>query len=205
MAINFPSSPINGQLHTEGGITWTFVSAKNVWQVTMVGTIPVHTHPQSDIVNLVADLAGKAALSHTHTAANISDSTAAGRAILLAASAAAQRALISAAIKSQTDEAISGYIEAPTAKTYKLVVKTPHGGTITEATTICESGTGTATFKINTTNLGGTTNAVSVSEQSQIHSSANVFAAGDDIQVAFSSLATLIGCSYTLKYTRTLL
>lgn len=94
MAINFPSSPANGQLHTEGGVTWTFVSAKGVWQVTMVGTIPVHSHPESDIINLVADLAGKAALSHTHAATSISDSTAAGRAMLLASNAAAQKTLL---------------------------------------------------------------------------------------------------------------
>lgn len=51
----------------------------------------VHTHAQADVTNLVADLAGKAATSHTHTASQISDSTAAGRTILTAADAAAQR------------------------------------------------------------------------------------------------------------------
>lgn len=50
-----------------------------------------HTHAQSDITNLVSDLAGKAASVHTHTASQISDSTAAGRSVLTAADAAAQR------------------------------------------------------------------------------------------------------------------
>lgn len=97
----------------------------------------------------------------------------------------------------------SGYIGAPTAKTYKVVVKASHGGTIDETTTISESGTGTATFKINTTALGGTANAVSSSEDSQAQTSANVFAAGDDIQITMSSLSSLVGMSFTIKYRRT--
>lgn len=50
-----------------------------------------HTHAQSEVTNLVSDLAGKAASVHTHPAADISDSTTAGRAVLTAADAAAQR------------------------------------------------------------------------------------------------------------------
>lgn len=34
-----------------------------------------HTHPQSDITNLVTDLAGKSATGHTHTTSNITDYT----------------------------------------------------------------------------------------------------------------------------------
>jgi hypothetical protein len=100
-------------------------------------------------------------------------------------------------------EMMSGFIGAPADKTYKLVVKAAHGGTITEATTICVSGTCTATFKINTTALGGTANAVSSGEQSQAHSSANVFAAGDDLQLTVSSNSACTDMSFTLKYTRT--
>jgi hypothetical protein len=39
-----------------------------------------HTHPESDITNLVTDLAGKAASVHTHTSSQISDATAAATA-----------------------------------------------------------------------------------------------------------------------------
>jgi hypothetical protein len=103
-----------------------------------------------------------------------------------------------------TTENIAGYIGTVSDKTYKLVVKIPHGATITEATTISESGTCTATFKINTTALGGTANSVSSSETSQAHASSNVAAADDDIQLTVSSNAACLGLSFSLKYTRVL-
>jgi hypothetical protein len=103
-----------------------------------------------------------------------------------------------------TTECIAGYIATVANKTYKIVVKIPHGATITEATTISESGTCTATFKINTTALGGTANSVSTTETSQSHASANVASAGDDIQLTVSSNSTCLGLSFSLKYTRTL-
>jgi hypothetical protein len=106
--------------------------------------------------------------------------------------------------KSVTTECIAGYIGTVADKTYKIVVKIPHGATITEATTISESGTCTATFKINTTALGGTANSVSSSETSQAHASANVASAGDDIQLTVSSNSACLGLSFSLKYTRTI-
>lgn len=36
-----------------------------------LGSIPAHGHPQSDVTNLVTDLAGKAPLSHTHAQADV--------------------------------------------------------------------------------------------------------------------------------------
>ena len=109
------------------------------------------------------------------------------------------------ATNSQTGEMMSGFIGTVADKTYKIVVKAAHGGTITETTTISASGTCTATFKINTTALGGTANSVSSSEQSQAQASANVFAAGDDIQITVSSNSVCLDMSFTIKYTRTLL
>lgn len=32
MAINFPSSPTNGQVHAEGGKTWTYDSSISAWR-----------------------------------------------------------------------------------------------------------------------------------------------------------------------------
>jgi hypothetical protein len=99
-------------------------------------------------------------------------------------------------------ETFSGLITSPSNKSYTLVLKVPHAGTITETTTISASGTCTATFKINTTSLGGTANSVSSTEQSQAHSSANVFAAGDDLVLTVSSNSSCADLAFTIKYTR---
>lgn len=107
-----------------------------------------------------------------------------------------------AAAKTQNLEGIAGVIEAPDNQSYTLVLKAPHGGTITETTTKCLSGTCTMTFKVNTTALGGTANSVSSSEQSQAHGSSNTFAAGDDIVVTVSSNSSCVDASFTIKYSR---
>lgn len=104
---------------------------------------------------------------------------------------------------SQTDF-ISGVIPALANQDYKLVVKIPYACTINETTTICTSGTATATFKINTTALGGTANSVSTSEQSQTHTTSNSVAAGDDIVLTISSNSSCLFLSFTIKFTRTL-
>jgi len=101
-------------------------------------------------------------------------------------------------------EFISGIIAVPTNADYKIVVNIPYAVTITDTTTISTSGTCTATFKINTTALGGTANSVSISEQTQTHSSANAAAAGDDIVITVSANSTCQNMSFTIKMTRTL-
>jgi hypothetical protein len=101
-------------------------------------------------------------------------------------------------------ETIAGLIESPSDTTYKLVVKMPYGGTINETTTVSTSGTCTATFKVNTTALGGTANSVSSSEQSQTHSSSNTFVAGDEIQLTVSANSTCANMSFSIKITRTI-
>lgn len=104
----------------------------------------------------------------------------------------------------QASECISGLIVTPSDGDYKIVVKAPHGGTITEMTTISASGTCTLTGKINTTAFGGTANSVSSSEQSQVQASANVFVAGDDIVLTVSGNSSCSKMTFTIKYTRTL-
>jgi hypothetical protein len=97
---------------------------------------------------------------------------------------------------------LRGFIEAVANKTYSIVLKATHGGTISETVTKSVSGTCTATFKINTTALGGSDNSVSSGEQTQAHSTANVFAAGDDIVVTISANAACVDMAFTVKYTR---
>jgi hypothetical protein len=101
----------------------------------------------------------------------------------------------------QTGEMMCGFISSPSEKDYRIVLKAAHGGTITETTTRSASGTCTATFKINTTALGGTANSVSNSESSQSHASNNVFSAGDDIVITISSNSSCADMSFTIKYT----
>lgn len=101
-------------------------------------------------------------------------------------------------------EFISGIIPVPTNTDYKIVVNIPYGVTITDTTTISTSGTCTATFKINTTAIGGTANSVSVTKQTLSHSSSNVAAAGDDLVITVSANSTCQNMSFTIKMTRTL-
>lgn len=110
----------------------------------------------------------------------------------------------SSASTTQDDEMIAGFIASPSDKSYKIAVKMAHAGTITETTTISASGTCTATFKVNSTALGGTANSVSSAEQSQAHASTNTFVAGDDIVLTVSSNSSCADMSFSIKYTRTL-
>lgn len=108
------------------------------------------------------------------------------------------------AFSSSQVDFIAGLIPSLTNQDYRLVINIPYACTINETTTRCTSGTATATFKINTTALGGTANSVSSSEQSQTHSSANAVAAGDDIVLTISANAACLNLSFTVKFTRTL-
>lgn len=115
------------------------------------------------------------------------------------------RAVTPAGVAAKTIvDCISGIIVAPTDGDYRLVVKIPFGGTITEAVTRSTAGTGTGTFKVNTTALGGTANSISTSEQAQAHASTNTFAADDDVVLTISSASSLANLSFTLKFTRAL-
>lgn len=111
---------------------------------------------------------------------------------------------VTGASTTQPDEMIAGFIATPADKDYRIALKMAHGGTITETTTRSASGTCTATFKVNTTALGGTANSVSSSEQSQAHSTSNTFVAGDDIVITVSSNSSCADMSFSIKYTRTL-
>lgn len=95
------------------------------------------------------------------------------------------------------------FIPRPSDKTYTLVLKARHAGAITETTTKSSTGTCTATFNIDSVDLGGTANSVSTSEQSQSHSSANTFSAGDTINVVISSNSSCENLAISVFYTRT--
>lgn len=94
---------------------------------------------------------------------------------------------------------INWLIASPSDEDYTIWLKAPIGGTITETTTKSDSGTCTATFKIEGAALSGTANSVSSTEESQAHSSA--FAEGETIALTVSSNSTCVNMSFTIKYT----
>lgn len=116
--------------------------------------------------------------------------------------ASGARTNLGAASTTQTDF-ISGLIPTVADGTYKLIIQAPYAGTITHTITQCTAGTSTATWKVNTTALGGT-NAVSTTKVDTTQSSSNTFASGDDIQVTFSSSSSCANLSFTIVFTRTL-
>lgn len=87
---------------------------------------------------------------------------------------------------------------------YVLIQKSAVARTVNITVSDCDSGTCTATFKINSTPLGGSANSVSSTEQSQSHSSANILAAGDDLVVTISSNASCEKVRLNAQTTRTL-
>lgn len=115
---------------------------------------------------------------------------------------AAEIATLTAEIAAlKNNNMIAGFISSPADKDYRLVVKMAHSGTIVETTTVCTAGTATATFKVNATPLSGAANAVSTSENSQLHSSS--FAAGDDIVLTISATAACEDLTFAINYIRT--
>jgi len=95
-------------------------------------------------------------------------------------------------------------IEAVADQDYPILTR--YGGDedleITETTSDAASGTCTATFKINTTGLGGTANSVSSTETTQSHTSANTVTTGDNIIVTVSANSTCIDMTLTVTALR---
>lgn len=162
----------------------------------MVALTPTGTDAYN-VVGAIGDL----------VAADITDSTSAGRTLLTAADAAAQRTALSAAATSQSwglSVTVLGTVANGDITLYLKVPAALNGATITEAVSKCVSGTATATLKINTTALGGTANSVSSTEQAQAHASANTLATGDDIVVTISGGSGLTSPTFSVSGTRTL-
>lgn len=97
---------------------------------------------------------------------------------------------------------IAGIIASPSDKDYRLALNLPYALTIVKTTTRSASGTCTATFKINTTAVGGTANSVSSSEQAQTHASSNSASVGDDIVMTVSSNSSCADLSFLIEFTR---
>ena len=89
--------------------------------------------------------------------------------------------------------------------TYHLALNTPFPMEILSVTTDCDSGTCTATVKINGTSLGGTANSVSTTEQTQNHTTNKEAVAGDDVALVISSNSSCEGMRLSMKFLRPLI
>lgn len=109
MPLSFPASPTvgqtsvqNGRTYQWDGTTWSFYGSVNAHAQN-------HASGGSDAVSPAS--IGAAAASHTHASTDISDSTAAGRAIITAADAAAQRTALS--VQPTASPTFTGVVTVP--------------------------------------------------------------------------------------------
>src|SRR3990172_1706299 len=97
---------------------------------------------------------------------------------------------------------ISGHIEAPDNKEYFLATYLPFGGQVESITTQSVEGTCRLDGYIDGYVLGGSYNSVSSTEETQYHTSDNVFAIGQTLSIILSATP---GCSdvlFTIKFIR---
>ena len=87
---------------------------------------------------------------------------------------------------------------------YIIILKAPHGGTLTDLACKSASGTCTATWKIDGTNVTTGVNSVTSSESNVTPSAANVFTAGQTISITVSSNSSCLGAQFSATYSRTL-
>jgi len=92
----------------------------------------------------------------------------------------------------------------PSDRDYVIIQNNDVERTIESTVSDADSGTCTATFKINSTPLGGTANSVSSTEVVQAHASANVLGVGDDLVVTISANADCRMMRLNVKTTRTI-
>lgn len=109
------------------------------------------------------------------------------------------------ATTSQTDAGFSfGPIATVADQDYVITCKAPHAGTLTDLAAKTSSGTCTVTWKINTTAVTTGVNSATSTISAVTPSAANVFAAGDIIQVTVSANSTALNLQLAARYTRTL-
>ena len=109
------------------------------------------------------------------------------------------------ATTSQTDAGFSfGPIATVADQDYVITCKAPHAGTLTDLAAKTSSGTCTVTWKINSTAVTTGVNSATSTISSVTPSGANVFAAGDIIQITVSANSTALNLQLAARYTRTL-
>jgi hypothetical protein len=96
-------------------------------------------------------------------------------------------------------DGIAGFITFPNNQRYDLWLNSPFSFTITSTTTLCQSGSCTATWQVNASGVG-TANSVSTTQQVQSQSIS--VPAGNTVNMTISSNSSCQGMSFMIKYTR---
>lgn len=196
-AANFPA--LTGDITTSAGSLTTAIAAG------VIVNADVNASAAIALTKLAAATASRALVSDGSGFIVPATTTATEIGYVNGVTSAIQTQLNGKASVTQTAEGAATNIGGALADgDYRMYINMPHGGTITETTTRSTAGTATATYKINTTALGGTANSVSTSEQAQSHASSNTFSAGDDIVITISANSGCQNLTGMIKYTRTL-
>jgi len=98
---------------------------------------------------------------------------------------------------------ISGHIETAADKAYHIGTNVPYGGTINTLTTRSEDGYADGYVTIEGVSLGGGTNSITISEDIVSHSTANLFAVGNDIDFFISNNFSATDVRFTVTFERT--
>lgn len=90
-------------------------------------------------------------------------------------------------------------LETVANNTYTIIVRSPFNGAITRTTTVCRSGTATARFAIDGTDVGTAANAVSTTENTITHSTANNLFANQDLTMTITSASICVGLAVSMQ------
>lgn len=101
-------------------------------------------------------------------------------------------------------DSISGIIEFPEAQDYVIWIGVPFAITVLSMTTQCSTGTCTLTARKNGTAITGLANSVSTTKVTNTATAGNVFAAGDDMRLAASSISGAEDVWFSLKFERSI-
>lgn len=86
-------------------------------------------------------------------------------------------------------------ISFPTNRSYRVQLNATFGYTIQSITSLCDSGSCTATWNINGTSLTGSANNVGTTSQTRTYTGNNIVAAGDNLNCVISASS---GCKYAI-------
>jgi hypothetical protein len=99
-------------------------------------------------------------------------------------------------------EYLSGVLAAPANETLRIVEYIPYGATITQFVAKTQSGTITASLKINGTTVTGSSISVTSTQQIVAPSGLNTMVAGQVLELVLASAAGPVNMSFAIHFTR---